>query len=103
MTLEPDSYLERLPGDVADGPVILLDPMLATGGSALGAIAMLRAHGVEDVSIACVVAAPEGLARVGEGAPDVRVFAAALDRELNDRGYILPGLGDAGDRQFGTE
>jgi uracil phosphoribosyltransferase len=82
--------------------VIILDPMLATGGSAVQAIQLLRANGAEHCSIACVVAAPEGVQAVGAVAPDVTIFTAALDRELNDARYILPGLGDFGDRLYGT-
>lgn len=101
-TLEPQSYYEKLP-PVADRRVLLLDPMLATGGSAARAIASIRTQAPRDIRLVCVVAAPEGVARLEAEHPDVRVFAAALDRQLNDRGYILPGLGDFGDRLYGTE
>jgi uracil phosphoribosyltransferase len=101
-TLEPTSYYEKMP-PVEGRRVVLLDPMLATGGSAARAIASIRAKEPADVRLVCVVAAPEGAARLEREHPEVRVFAAALDRELDDRGYILPGLGDFGDRLFGTE
>lgn len=102
LTLKPVTYLERLPPDVAAGPVLLLDPMLATGGSAVRAIDLLRSAGVRDIHMICLVAAPEGVARMAQDCPEVPVFAAALDRQLNAVGFICPGLGDAGDRQFGT-
>lgn len=102
-TLQPVTYLKRLPRRLADGPVILVDPMLATGGSASAAIGMLRAEGAADLRMICLVAAPEGVRRLAADHPDVRVYAAALDRGLNPQGYILPGLGDAGDRMYGTE
>jgi uracil phosphoribosyltransferase len=101
-TLEPASYYEKLP-PVAGGRVLLLDPMLATGGSASRALASIKSQGAEDVRLVCIVAAPDGVHRLEREHPDVRVFAASLDRELNDRGYILPGLGDFGDRLYGTE
>ena len=101
-TLQPASYYEKLP-PVAGKRVLLLDPMLATGGSASRAIASIKGQGPAEVRLVCVVAAPEGAERLEREHPDVRVFAAALDRELNDVGYILPGLGDFGDRLYGTE
>ena len=101
-SLDPVSYYIKLPEDVDKGPVFLVDPMLATGGSAAAAVNVLREHGCEDVRMICLVAAPEGV-RAMEAADDrVLIYTAALDRELNDLGYILPGLGDAGDRMFGT-
>ena len=100
-TLRPTSYYEKLP-PLAGRQVLLLDPMLATGGSAAAACAGIAARDPADIRFVCVVAAPEGVARMEREHPGVRVFAAALDRELNDRGYILPGLGDFGDRLFGT-
>ena len=101
-SLDPVSYYIKLPEDVDKGPVFLVDPMLATGGSAAAADNVLREHGREDVRMICLVAAPEGV-RAMEAADDrVLIYTAALDRELNDLGYILPGLGDAGDRMFGT-
>lgn len=101
-TLEPVTYLKRLPKRLDDGPVVLVDPMLATGGSASAAISMLRAEGVTDLRMICLVASPEGVRRLGRDHPSVTIYAAALDRQLNDKGYILPGLGDAGDRLYGT-
>lgn len=101
-TLEPVTYLKRLPRDLGAGPVVLVDPMLATGGSASAAISMLRNEGARDLRLICLVASPEGVTRLGRDHPDVRVYAAALDRGLNERGFIMPGLGDAGDRMYGT-
>lgn len=101
-TLEPVHYLSRLPKNLEDGPVVLVDPMLATGGSASAAIRMLFEHGARDVRMICLVAAPEGVRRLLADHPRVTVYAAALDRELNSRGFIMPGLGDAGDRIYGT-
>ncbi|MBL0920875.1 MAG: uracil phosphoribosyltransferase [Phycisphaerales bacterium] len=101
-TLEPVTYLKRLPRDLGAGPVILVDPMLATGGSAVAALAILRGSGASDLRMICLVASPEGVERMRREHPDVRIYAAALDRRLNERGYILPGLGDAGDRMYGT-
>jgi uracil phosphoribosyltransferase len=100
--LSPVSYYEKLPISVANGPVLVADPMLATGGSALAAVHLLKNRRCRDVRLLCMVAAPEGVERVHAEFPGVPVYAAALDRELDDRGYILPGLGDAGDRLFGT-
>jgi uracil phosphoribosyltransferase len=91
-----------LPDDIAKGPVFLVDPMLATGGSAAAAVKVLREHGCADIGLICLVAAPEGVRAMHDAAPDVPVSTAALDRQLNEVGYILPGLGDAGDRMFGT-
>ena len=82
--------------------VVLIDPMLATGGSASEAIKFLKKRGAKNIIFACLVAAPEGIKKMEKDHPDVKIFGAALDRELNDKGYILPGLGDAGDRTFGT-
>ncbi|MDP6987111.1 MAG: uracil phosphoribosyltransferase [Phycisphaerales bacterium] len=101
-SLEPVSYYCKLPDDVAEGPVFLVDPMLATGGSAAAAVKVLRDHGCEDVRLICLVAAPEGVRALSEADPEVPIITAALDRQLSDIGYILPGLGDAGDRMFGT-
>ena len=101
-SLEPVSYYCKLPDDIAKGPVFLVDPMLATGGSAIAAVKELRSQGCRDIRLVCLVAAPEGVAAMRAADPDVPVFTAALDRQLNDIGYILPGLGDAGDRMFGT-
>jgi uracil phosphoribosyltransferase len=101
-TLMPSSYYEKLP-PVGGRNVLLLDPMLATGGSAVLACSQIKEGSPSSIRMACVVAAPEGAKAMEEAHPDVPVFAASLDRELNDRGYILPGLGDFGDRLFGTE
>lgn len=100
-TLLPTSYYEKLP-PVKGRHVLLLDPMLATGGSAAGACARIGQLGPAEIRFACVVAAPQGVDKMAREHPDVPVFAAALDRDLNDKGYILPGLGDFGDRLFGT-
>lgn len=102
-TLEPLSYYAKIPSFDARTRTIVVDPMLATGGTAVAALAYLRQQGVRDLSFAAIIAAPEGVRRVHEAFPDVVIYTAALDRELNDKGYILPGLGDAGDRLFGTE
>lgn len=101
-TLKPVSYYAKFPADVDAGPVLLIDPMLATGGSASFAIDELKKRGCRDIKLICLVAAPEGVRCVEQAHPDVMVYAAALDRELDERGYIHPGLGDAGDRIFGT-
>lgn len=101
-TLQPVDYYFRVPGDAPMREFFLLDPMLATGGSASAAVASLKAAGATHIRLLCLVAAPEGVGRLAADHPDVRVFTAALDRELNANGYILPGLGDAGDRLFGT-
>jgi uracil phosphoribosyltransferase len=101
-TLAPRGYFERLPADLADVPVFVLDPMLATGGSAVHALDRLAEVGARDVRLVCLVAAPEGVAAVQERHPDVPIWTAALDRGLDENGYIRPGLGDAGDRVFGT-
>ena len=103
-TLEPVAYYQKLPPDVAESEVIVVDPMLATGGSAIAAITFLKQHGVPGGSIKfmCLVAAPEGVAALHAAHGDVPIYTAAVDRQLNDKGYILPGLGDAGDRIFGT-
>ncbi|MBY0112719.1 MAG: uracil phosphoribosyltransferase [Phycisphaerales bacterium] len=102
-TLKPVAYLKRLPKGLDAGPVVLVDPMLATGGSAAAAIQMLRDEGARDLRMICLVAAPEGVRRLLKEHPDVMVYAAALDRGLTEKGYIEPGLGDAGDRMYGTE
>lgn len=101
-TLRPIAYLKRLPNNLDAGPVILVDPMLATGGSAAAAVEMLRDAGARDIRLICLVAAPEGVARLRDQHPDVMIYAAALDRGLTERGFIVPGLGDAGDRMYGT-
>lgn len=101
-TLEPKTYLNKLPRDLDAGPVILVDPMLATGGSASAAVRLLRDAGATDLRMICLVAAPEGISRMRHDHPDVRIYAAVLDERLNEKGYIMPGLGDAGDRMYGT-
>ncbi len=101
-TLKPVDYYAKFPPNLSNSVVILVDPMLATGGSASAAIRYLKDKEAKNIRLNCVVAAPEGVALLEKEHPDVRVFAAVLDRELNDRGYIVPGLGDAGDRIFGT-
>ncbi len=102
-TLEPESYYERLPAVTPNATVFVVDPMLATGGSACEALRRVRAAGATDVRLVCLVAAPEGIAAVREKEPEIPITVAALDRGLDERGYIRPGLGDAGDRMFGTE
>lgn len=101
-TLEPVDYYFKIPGDEEDRLFFVLDPMLATGGSAARAVTALKNAGARRIRFLCLVAAPEGVTRMQQEHPDVPVFTAALDRELNESGYILPGLGDAGDRLFGT-
>jgi uracil phosphoribosyltransferase len=101
-TLEPTGYFERLPPGMGEAYVFLLDPMLATGGSAVAALDRLRANGARRLRLICLVAAPEGVDAVREAHPDVPIWTAALDRQLDEHGYIRPGLGDAGDRVFGT-
>jgi uracil phosphoribosyltransferase len=101
-SLQPVDYYFKIPGDEVERDFFILDPMLATGGSAVAAVSALRKAGARRIRFLCIVAAPEGVRRMLEAHPDIPVFAAALDRELNDKGYILPGLGDAGDRLFGT-
>ena len=101
-TLEPVDYYFKVPSDAAERDFFLLDPMLATGGSAVSAVASLKRAGATRIRFLCLVAAPEGVKRLATAHPDVIVYCAALDRELNAQGYILPGLGDAGDRLFGT-
>jgi uracil phosphoribosyltransferase len=100
-TASPLPYLESLPDDLDGEPVLVLDPMLATGGSMTHAIKLLRRRGADDISVLSVVVAPEGIAALEKAAPNVRVFTAVVDDGLNDVSYIVPGLGDAGDRQFG--
>jgi uracil phosphoribosyltransferase len=102
-TLEPVEYYVKLPDDLAERDVILLDPMLATGNSTAAAVELVKRSGATSVRLIALIAAPEGIRRVREAHPDVRIVVAAVDRELNDKGYILPGLGDAGDRLYGTK
>lgn len=101
-TLEPVDYYFKVPSDAAERDFFVLDPMLATGGSAAAAVSSLKRAGAQRIRFLCLVAAPEGVRRLAEAHPDVTVYTASLDRELNEHGYILPGLGDAGDRLFGT-
>ena len=102
-TLKPVEYYCKLPSDVSEREFILLDPMLATGGSAAAAIDLLKAKGAKNIKLVCLVSAPEGVNVVNDAHPDVEIYTAALDECLNDHGYIVPGLGDAGDRIFGTK
>ncbi len=101
-TLKPIEYYYKVPTDIAERPVIIVDPMLATANSAVAAVDRVKRDGVRDIKLACLLAAPEGIARIESAHPDVTVYTAALDDALNDHGYILPGLGDAGDRIYGT-
>ena len=102
-TLEAVEYYVKMPSDLADRDAIVLDPMLATGNSSVAAIGEVRKAGAQSVTLVCIVAAPEGIARVHEEYPDVHIVCAAIDRGLNEHGYIVPGLGDAGDRLYGTK
>ena len=102
-TLEPVEYYCKLPADCSEREVFVVDPMLATGGSSVAAIRMLKEKGVKNIRFLCIIAAPEGLKRMQEEHPDVDIYIGALDERLNDHGYIVPGLGDAGDRIFGTK
>lgn len=102
-TLKPVEYYCKLPGDCAEREVFVVDPMLATGGSAVAAIRMLKDKGVKNIHFMCIIAAPEGIEAMKEAHPDVDIFIGAKDERLNDHGYIVPGLGDAGDRIFGTK
>ncbi|MCK9252622.1 MAG: uracil phosphoribosyltransferase [Clostridiales bacterium] len=101
-TLEPVEYYCKLPPDAAERDMIVLDPMLATGGSASAAVAFLKNRGISSIKFMCLIAAPEGIARLHRDHPDVPIYCAAQDERLNDHAYIVPGLGDAGDRLFGT-
>ena len=102
-TLEPVEYYVKLPNDLADRDAIVLDPMLATGNSSVAAITKVKDAGARSVTLVCLVAAPEGIARVHAVHPEVTIVTASIDRGLNERGYIVPGLGDAGDRLYGTK
>ena len=102
-TLEPVKYYCKMPSDIAERDVIILDPMLATGGSASAAIDFIKEYGVTNIKLMNILAAPEGIARIQKDHPDVPIYVAACDEKLNDHGYIVPGLGDAGDRIFGTK
>ena len=102
-TLMPVEYYCKLPADIEEREVIVLDPMLATGGSAIDAIAQIKKRNPKDIKFMCIIAAPEGLEALKKAHPDVEIYVGALDDHLNDHGYIVPGLGDAGDRIFGTK
>ncbi len=103
VSLQPVEYYFKVPGDIDERPVIVVDPMLATGNSVAYAITKLKERGAKDVRLVCLLAAPEGIKRVSEEHPDVPIYTASVDSHLNDHGYIVPGLGDAGDRMFGTK
>ena len=103
VTHEPHEYYCKLPDPIGERPIIVLDPMLATGGSAVDAINMIKEKGGKNIKFVCIIAAPEGVEKLCEAHPDVEVYAGSLDRELNENKYICPGLGDAGDRIFGTK
>ena len=100
-THAPEAYMASLPDSLAGRPVIVLDPMLATGGSLLHCVELLASRGADDITVVCVLAAPEGLDRLRADGPSLRLFTASIDERLNENAYIVPGLGDAGDRQFG--
>ena len=102
-TLEPVEYFAKFPKDLSDGIVLVLDPMLATGGSAIAAVDMIKKRGAKNIKMCCLVGAPEGVKAFEAAHPDVDLYLAALDDHLNEIGYIVPGLGDAGDRIFGTK
>lgn len=102
-TLEPVEYYVKLPSDISERELIVLDPMLATGGSASMAITALKKRGATHIKLMCLVAVPEGIQRIEEDHPDIDIYTAAIDEKLNEHGYIVPGLGDAGDRLFGTK
>ena len=102
-TLEPVEYYCKMPNDIASREVLIVDPMLATGGSATVAIQFIKNYGCKNIKLMCIIAAPEGVKRIEEDHPDVELYVAAVDEKLNDHGYIVPGLGDAGDRIFGTK
>jgi uracil phosphoribosyltransferase len=101
-TLKPVTYYSRLPENLAESVVMVLDPMLATGGSSSDAISILKSNGAKIIKLVCVVGAPQGVERITKDHPDIQIYLAALDEKLNEHGYIVPGLGDAGDRLFGT-
>lgn len=102
-TLEPNEYYFKMPEDIQERDVIVLDPMLATGGSASAAVTVLKQRNIHNIRFMCLIAAPEGVRRLQQDHPDVPIFCACLDEKLNDHAYIVPGLGDAGDRLFGTK
>ena len=102
-TLEPVEYYSKMPSDINERELIVVDPMLATGGSASAALSMLQKKGAVNIKLMCLIAAPEGVKRIQEDHPNIDIYLAALDERLNEKGYIIPGLGDAGDRLFGTK
>ncbi len=102
-TLEPHEYYAKFPDNLGESEVLVLDPMLATGGSASAAISLIKKRGAKSIKLVCLVGAPEGVAVIEKDHPDVDIYLAALDEKLNEKGYIVPGLGDAGDRIFGTK
>ena len=102
-TLKPVEYYCKMPADIADREIFVVDPMLATGGSSVAAIQMLKDRGCQKIHFMCIIAAPEGLKAMQEAHPDVDIYVGSLDEKLNEHGYIVPGLGDAGDRIFGTK
>ncbi|MTI93977.1 MAG: uracil phosphoribosyltransferase [Firmicutes bacterium] len=102
-TLQPVEYYCKLPGDIAERELIVVDPMLATGGSACAAVDFIKERGATNIRLMCLIAAPEGIQRVQEQHPDVEIYLAGVDDKLNEHAYIVPGLGDAGDRLFGTK
>jgi uracil phosphoribosyltransferase len=102
-TLQPKTYYSKFPDNLPDAIVMVLDPMLATGGSSSAAIQILKDHGAKTIKLVCVVGAPEGIDKIMKDHPDVQIYLAGLDEKLNHNGYIVPGLGDAGDRLFGTK
>lgn len=102
-TLEPHEYYCKLPGDIDERLIVVVDPMLATGGSAIDAISQIKGYGGKNIKFMCLIAAPEGIKALSEAHPDVDIYCANVDECLNERGYIMPGLGDAGDRIFGTK
>jgi uracil phosphoribosyltransferase len=102
-TLQPVEYYNKLPEDISDRLVVLVDPMLATGNSVIKAVSILKERGVRDIKLVCLLAAPEGVAALTAAHPDIHIYTAAVDSHLNDHGYIVPGLGDAGDRMYGTK
>lgn len=102
-TLQPVEYFCKLPQDIAERDVIVVDPMLATGGSAIDALSLLKAKGAKSLKLMCLISSPEGVEAIQKVHPDVNIYVASVDEKLNEKGYIVPGLGDAGDRLFGTK
>lgn len=102
-TFQPVEYYCKLPQDIAERDLFVLDPMLATGGSAVAAVQFIKERGAKNINFLCLIAAPEGIKKLQDAHPDVQIYVACLDEKLNDHGYIVPGLGDAGDRLFGTK